>query len=239
MKEKNIVIGIEGLVGSGKTSICRTLLDKIPNSVLLEGGNLYRAMVYAIMKANTNLTNLDELSKYFSNADVKEIMEKLKIEIRLENRETVIFQNGEKIEEEKLQCKETSMAVSVAANSNINNKKMFESLKQIINSLKQKYNVVISGRALMQIYPQLDYHFLITASIEERVKRKGIQYKGKMTKEELKNHIIKRDELQEESGFYKIYEKTQIIDVTECKSVEESTKKVSKYIKEIRQVVMP
>ena len=43
-KEKNmehIVIGIEGLVGAGKTSICRELLKKIPNSVLLNGGNLY------------------------------------------------------------------------------------------------------------------------------------------------------------------------------------------------------
>ena len=36
----NIVIGIEGLVGAGKTSICRELLQKIPNSIVLHGGNL-------------------------------------------------------------------------------------------------------------------------------------------------------------------------------------------------------
>lgn len=29
MGDKNIVIGIEGLVGSGKTSICRELLKKM------------------------------------------------------------------------------------------------------------------------------------------------------------------------------------------------------------------
>ena len=33
----NIVIGIEGTVGSGKTSICRNLLDKIENSIILHG----------------------------------------------------------------------------------------------------------------------------------------------------------------------------------------------------------
>lgn len=33
----NIVIGIEGYVGAGKTAICRELLNKIPNSILLEG----------------------------------------------------------------------------------------------------------------------------------------------------------------------------------------------------------
>ena len=43
---KNIVIGIEGLVGSGKTSICRELIKKIPNSVLLNAGDLYRAIVF-------------------------------------------------------------------------------------------------------------------------------------------------------------------------------------------------
>ena len=44
--EDNIVIGIEGLVGSGKTSICRELLKLIPNSIILHGGNLYRGIVY-------------------------------------------------------------------------------------------------------------------------------------------------------------------------------------------------
>lgn len=31
----NIVIGIEGLVGAGKTSICRELVKKIPNTILV------------------------------------------------------------------------------------------------------------------------------------------------------------------------------------------------------------
>ena len=46
----NLVIGIEGLVGAGKTSICRQLIQDIPNTILLNGGNLYRTIVYAMMK---------------------------------------------------------------------------------------------------------------------------------------------------------------------------------------------
>ena len=38
--ENNITIGIEGLVGAGKTSICRELLKKVPNSIILHGGNV-------------------------------------------------------------------------------------------------------------------------------------------------------------------------------------------------------
>lgn len=34
--KKNIVIGIEGLVGSGKTTICREMLKIIPESVFFE-----------------------------------------------------------------------------------------------------------------------------------------------------------------------------------------------------------
>lgn len=49
----NIVIGIEGTVGAGKTSICRMLLDKIENSIILHGGNIYRAIVYGMSKSST------------------------------------------------------------------------------------------------------------------------------------------------------------------------------------------
>ena len=43
---ENKVIGIEGLVGCGKTSICRELLNRIPNSILLNGGNMYLSLIH-------------------------------------------------------------------------------------------------------------------------------------------------------------------------------------------------
>ena len=82
----------------------------------------------------------------------------------------------------------------------------------------------------MKIYPNLDYHFLVTASLEERVRRKCIQYNGKVPEDEVKQNIIKRDELQEKTGFYQKYDKTILVDITSCKTVEESTKEVLKYI---------
>ena len=47
---ENIVIGIEGMVGAGKTSICKNLIKKIDNSIILHGGNIYRAIVYGMAK---------------------------------------------------------------------------------------------------------------------------------------------------------------------------------------------
>ena len=43
---ENKVIGIEGYVGAGKTSICRKLINLIPNSIILEGGNLYLSLIH-------------------------------------------------------------------------------------------------------------------------------------------------------------------------------------------------
>ena len=53
----NIVIGIEGLVGAGKTSICRKLIEIMPKTVLLNGGNLYRTIVDAKWRKIRKLKN--------------------------------------------------------------------------------------------------------------------------------------------------------------------------------------
>ena len=95
---ENIVIGIEGTVGAGKTSICRELLNHIHNSIILEGGNLYRAIVYSLLKSGIDLSNLKQ---NMSHVDIKSIMEKLKITIAIEDRQTAIYIDGQKIEEEK------------------------------------------------------------------------------------------------------------------------------------------
>ena len=46
----------------------------------------------------------------------------------------------------------------------------------------------------------------------------------------VKQNIVERDALQEEAGYYKIYDKTIKIDVTNCKTIEESTNEVLKHI---------
>ena len=98
----NIVIGIEGTVGAGKTSIARELLKDIENSIILHGGEIYRAIVYGMMQNKIENTE---------NLDAFEVMKKLGIEIKLENRETVIYMNSKKIEEKELQSKKASMTV--------------------------------------------------------------------------------------------------------------------------------
>lgn len=227
----NIVIGIEGLVGSGKTSICKELLKHIPNSIILHGGNLYRGIVYALM--NSKNIDISELKNNIKNIDIKELMDKLGVEFKIENKESLIYINGDKIDDEYLQSKESSLAVSIAG-ANADNSTLYSFAENLINMYKKKFNVIVSGRDLMKIYPNIDYHLFIEADLEERIKRKMKQYKdSNINYEEMKKNITKRDELQEKAGYYKIYDRTIRIDVTNCETVEEATKKVLENIKRI------
>ena len=200
----NIVIGIEGLVGAGKTSICRELIKEIDNTILLNGGNLYRAIVYAMLK---NGKKIEEIKNQGKELDIKEMMDLFKIQIKIENNETIIYIDGTKAEEEELQSKESSLAVSTVGGS-ADNRKLFLFARNLIDELKKDHNVIVSGRSVMKIYPDCDYHFFIVADLEERVKRKCGQYNNKESEQEVRENIIKRDELQETAGFYEYSENT-------------------------------
>ena len=219
---ENIVIGIEGTVGAGKTSICRELLRDIENSIIIHGGEIYRAIVYGMMQNKIENTE---------NLDAFEVMKKLGIEIKLENRETVIYMNSKKIEEKELQSKKASMTVSKVSNM-ANNTKLYQFGKELIDEYRKDYNIILSSRDIVKMYPDVTKHFFIDASIEERTNRKYMQYNKEIPKEQIREMIKVRDELQEKSGYYKIYPQTRIIDVTNCKSAKESEELVLENMKE-------
>ena len=210
----------------GKTSLCRELLNLMPNTVLLNGGNLYRAITYALIKSGKSI---EELKSTMINADIKSFMDLFNIEIKIEKNETVFYLSNIKLDEELLQSKEVSMAVSLIGGKT-DNKNLFKFAYNLIDSLRKEHNVIVAGRSVMKIYNKCDYHFFITASIEERVKRKASQYNTNKL-DEIRETIEKRDLLQEKAGFYEYSNITVEVDVTDSKSPIESAKKVLQKIK--------
>lgn len=222
---ENIVIGIEGLVGAGKTSIARCLLNKIPNSIILHGGNIYRAIMCGVMKSGMPM---QEMVEQFKGKDIKNVMEELHISIGIKNRETVIWIDGKEIEEAELQSPKASIAVSSVSHV-ADNHSLYVFGKNIINEFKSQYNVILSSRDIMKMYPEVEYHFFITASLEERVRRKCIQYGGE--EKNVREHIQARDALQEKTGYYQIYDRTITIDATHFHTPEEGAEEMMQYIK--------
>ena len=226
---KNIVIGIEGMVGAGKTSICNELLNFVPNSIFIDGSKIYRGLVEALHQSNIDMSKLNDVS----NLTPFELLKKLNVEFKIEDRKTVIYINGNKTSDDAMKSMQNSIGVSKMANM-ADNSKLFTFAYHIVNEYSKKYNLIVSARDLVKIYPEMDLHIIITASLDERVKRRYNQLDKKYTIDEVRNTVIQRDILHEKSGFNEISSKTIKIDVTEDKSAKESAKKIyEKYIERL------
>ena len=226
---KNIVIGIEGMVGAGKTSICDELLNLIPNSIFVDGSKIYRALIEALHMAKDNINSLEQMA-ILTPFD---LLKKLQVEFKIEDRKTVIYIAGKKVDEEAMKSMQNSIGVSKMANQ-ADNSKLFAFAHQIIQEYSKKFNIIVSARDLVKIYPEMDLHIFITASLEERVQRRYYQLKGEYTIDEVRNSIIQRDILHEKSGFNETFDKTVKVDVTGDSSAKESAKKIfDKYISKL------
>ena len=250
---KNIVIGIEGMVGAGKTSICDELLNLIPNSIFVDGSKIYRALIEALHMAKDSL-RFDENSKAEDAASSNkkpdlfeginsleqmamltpfDLLKKLQVEFKIEDRKTVIYIAGKKVNEEAMKSMQNSIGVSKMSNQ-ADNSKLFAFAHQIIQEYSKKFNIIVSARDLVKIYPEMDLHIFITASLEERVQRRYNQLKGEYTIDEVRNSVIQRDILHEKSGFNETFDKTVKVDVTGDSSAKESAKKIfDKYISKL------
>ncbi len=220
----NIVIGVEGDVSSGKTSICKELIKLIPNSVFADAGLIARAIVMAVKKSPMALPTLIKLL-LGRNVEAVDLMKKLKIDFKIEDNQTVIYIKGKKVEEKDIQTEKNSTGVSKYT-SKVNVDSLYKFASDIIDKYREEYNVIVSARDLVRIYPNMTAHVFITASLDERVNRRYSQFKGKYSKEEIRETILKRDKMHEKAGYNNTYEKTIKVDVTDCKSAKESAKKV-------------
>ncbi len=233
----NKVIEIEGMVASGKTSICKELTNLINNSVFVDGSAIYRGITFAISEAkkklkssNENidarnivaLQNIMNSPEKLGNINAFEVMKMLNIDFKIIDKMTVIYINGNEISNDKIQSMENSLEVSEIA-SKANNKALYEFARNIIEKYRENFNVIVSGRDLVEIYPDMTCHVFIKADIEERVNRRYAQYEGKYSKEEITNIIIKRDEIHKNAGFDRVGNNNINFDVTNYTNAKQST----------------
>lgn len=223
---ENIVIGIEGMVGAGKTAICRKLTNLIPNSIFVDASEIYRGIVYAAIR---NGLGIEDLKNNASNINPMELMQRLKVEFKIENKTTEIYVDGNKISKEIIGNAKNSMGVSVMA-ANSNNEELYKFARKILDGYRKQFNVIFSARDIINIYPDVTCHVYITADFDERVKRRYNQYEGKYSIQEIEKLIQERDKLHEESGFNSLGKNSIKVDVTECNNVEESAIKVKSSI---------
>ncbi|MFP4198790.1 MAG: (d)CMP kinase [Halanaerobium sp.] len=178
------VVAIDGPGGAGKSTIAKLLAQKL-NFIHLDTGAMYRAVTLAALREDIDFDDPDKLIK---------LAQEINIEF---DRNGEIFLNGENISEE-IRTAEVNKYVSQTAAVKGVRKVLVKKQQQ----LAQNNKVVMDGRDITTVVlPDAEHKFFLTASLEERARRRFEEVKSKNKDadfEKIKASIARRDKLDSE-----------------------------------------
>ena len=212
---KKIIIAIDGGPGTGKSTVSDYIAKKL-NIVHIDTGAMFRAVGYFFVKNNIELSE----ENVVSNLD--------KIDVRLEYKElkTLVFLNNEDVTD-FIRTNEVSMAASYVSKIKEVRKKLLELQRNMANTI----SVVLDGQDIgTVVFPNADFKFYFTCSMEVRAKRRteDLNKKGNNTTyEEVKDLLEKRDRDDRARKEAPILKAEDAIDIdTSYSTVEETAEKI-------------
>jgi cytidylate kinase len=181
---KNLVIAIDGPAGSGKSTTAQLVAQKL-GFVYIDTGAMYRAITFLAIRDNV-LGNNDEIIKIATNSD---------IDLKFENGVTRISINGEDL---------TNKIRTADVNNNVSDVSKIEEVRKILVRKQREIgskstNVVMEGRDITTVvFPNADVKIFLTATIDERAKRRAKEYAENGTEvpvTEIKDNLKSRDQI--------------------------------------------
>ena len=223
-KIKKFIIAIDGPASSGKSTTAKLLAKKL-NCIYIDSGSMYRA---AALYLNDNNIDLQD------EKVLKEVLEKINIEIiyNPDNEENIILLNRKDVSI-KIRNSDVTIYSSIIAKKKI----IRERLVELQRKIAERQSVVMDGRDIgTVVFPDADFKFFLTATLDERAKRRWVEKKRKKldnisfekTKEDL-NWRDRTDSNREISPL-KTAEDAIQIDTTDL-TIEEQTQKIWDIIK--------
>lgn len=180
---RKYVIAIDGPAGSGKSTAAKNLAVKL-GFTYLDTGAMYRAVTYLALR-----------NKIVDDTEaVIEMTKNLSIQLQYENGTTRVFANDEEVTD-NIRTPEVNSKVSEISTIPEVRKELVRMQKMIGNN----NNIIAEGRDVTTVvFPDADLKIYMTASIDERAKRRFNEFREKkadITLDEVKANIEKRDRI--------------------------------------------
>jgi cytidylate kinase len=187
---KKPVIAIDGYSSTGKSSISKVIAEKL-GLIHMDTGALYRGVTHFAVAKCLNENGEINLAQLFN------ILNEIKLEFRNIDNELVLFLNGENISKE-IRGNMVSSNVSLIASQ----KEVRDYLMETQRSIAENGGVILDGRDIgTVVLPNADYKFFLTASVDERTKRRFLELQNmgiETTKAKVKENLITRDKIDSE-----------------------------------------
>tara|TARA_B100000676_G_scaffold285711_1_gene314550 strand:+ start:34 stop:717 length:684 start_codon:yes stop_codon:yes gene_type:complete len=225
MINKKIIIAIDGLSGSGKSSTAK-LLAKEMNYKYLDSGAMYRAVTLYIIENSIDYKNLKTLKTILDKIELEFIKDKVSgsYEIHLNNKNV----------EQNIRSKKVSELVSEISKISIIRKK----LVQMQRTIGDKKGIVMEGRDIgTVVFPRAELKIFMQADLNIRAKRRFNEFEKlgkKISLEEVKSNLIDRDnkDSNREDSPLKVTSNSLILDTTSI-TLEEQIEFIKKEAKKI------
>ncbi|MGX9986881.1 (d)CMP kinase [Soonwooa purpurea] len=187
---KNWVIAIDGYSSTGKSSISKVIAKRL-SLIHMDTGALYRGITYyGLMHCLDNNDNLDLQQLILSLPRINLVFEKKDDELQL-------ILNGNNIDKE---IRQPIVSENVSQVAKLPEVRAF--LLDTQRNIAKTGGVIMDGRDIGTIVlPNADYKFFLTASPDERAKRRHLELLGfgeNISIEEVKKNLIDRDKIDSE-----------------------------------------
>lgn len=176
------IVAIDGPAGAGKSTVARLVAERLGFGYV-DTGAMYRALAFAALSRNVDLTDGDALGKVAASIEITADGSNARVDGRDVSRE--------------IRRAEVSQAVSVVAA----HPEVRDALRDMQRSAAQGSNCVIEGRDIgSAVFPDAEVKVFLTASARERALRRWEQMgsPSSPSAEEVEASIAKRDRADSE-----------------------------------------
>ena len=158
-------IAIDGPAGAGKSTIARRVAKEL-SFIYVDTGAMYRAMALYLLHKNVDRTNTEQIGEVCQNAEIS---------IEYQNGEQIVLLNGENVNAYLRTEEVGNMASMTSAIPEVRGK-----LLELQRTLAREKDVIMDGRDIGTcILPNADVKIFLTASAEERARRRYLELQSK------------------------------------------------------------